>query len=190
MAHRYLSEVLTPAVLAAEKQYYGAKIELAPVSEPDALGPDEAEFIAARDSFYLATVSSDGWPYVQHRGGPAGFLKVLDAHTLAFADLRGNRQLVSTGNLADSDKVSLLLMDYPHRARLKILGRAKMYAAHEHPELVAKVAPPELKKKVERVMIIEVVGFDWNCPAHITPRFTEAEIRVALDSGWQPAAAK
>lgn len=168
MALRYMSEILTPAVRAAEEHYYQRSIELDPVEERDALGEQEIEFIAARDSFYLATVNSEGWPYVQHRGGPRGFLKVLDAHTLAFDDLRGNRQLVSTGNLAGNDKVSLLLMDYPNRARLKILGRARVQEAREP------------KSKVERVMVIEVVGFDWNCPAHITPRYTEEELREML----------
>jgi predicted pyridoxine 5'-phosphate oxidase superfamily flavin-nucleotide-binding protein len=140
--------------------------------EREALGPDELAFIAARDSFYMATVSADGWPYIQHRGGPRGFLRALDAHTLGFADLKGNRQLITTGNLAANDRVSLFLMDYAHRARLKLLGHAR---AIEDAALADALAPAALRKRVERVMLIDVVAFDWNCPAYITPRFAADE---------------
>ncbi len=179
MAARYLTELLTGDVLAAQEQAYGRRMR--PGSreggEADELGPDEIGFIARRDSFYLGTVSENGWPYVQHRGGPPGFLRVLGGRSLGFADLKGNRQLVSTGNLAGNDRVSLFLMDYPARERLKILGHARVVDVRAEPELVNRLAPaPELRNRVERLCLIDVVGFDWNCPAYITPRFTVSEV--------------
>ena len=140
----------------------------------------EAEFIEQRDGFYQATVSQTGWPYVQFRGGPPGFLKVLDEHTIAYADLRGNRQYVSVGNLHGNDRVALILMDYAQQRRLKVLGRVRLVAASDDAALIARLAPPGLAVPVERAVIIDVLAFDWNCPQHITPRFTEAEIRTAV----------
>lgn len=186
MAMRYRSELLTPAVRDAQQRSYGRSVDVPLIEARDELGPDERAFIAERDSCYLASVSSSGWPYLQHRGGPPGFLHVLDAHTIAFADLKGNRQLITTGNLAANDRVSMFLMDYPRRTRLKLLGHATVLDAREHGELAATLAPPELANRVERLVRIEVVGFDWNCPAYITPRFTEAELRAAFDAGWRP----
>ena len=181
MAGRYLQTHFTPEVLAAQEHYYGRPQLIPPQPERDPLTAEETEFIARRDSFYLATVTSDGWPYVQHRGGPAGFLKVLDPQTLGFADFKGNRQLLSTGNLAASDRVSLFLMDYPRRERLKILGHARVLDAREHRDLADQLAPtPDLRGKVERLFLINVVSFDWNCPQYITPRFTEAEVEAAV----------
>ena len=177
MPARFQSETFTPAVLDAQRRYYGGSAQRAPVDEPDRLGPGETEFIAQRDSFAMATVTPDGWPYVQHRGGPPGFLQVLDAHTLGFADFKGNRQLISTGNLSAENRVALLLIDQARRERLKLLGHAHVLDAREHPELADRLVPtPALRKKVERLMLIEVVAFDWNCPAWITPRYTAAEI--------------
>jgi len=144
------------------------------VTEP--LGQHEREFIAARDSFYLATVTESGWPYVQHRGGPRGFLRVLGPTTLAFADYTGNRQLLSTGSVAASGRVALFLMDYPNQSRLKLLGHARSVPAAADPVLVEQVAAPAQRSLVERVFIIEMVAFDWNCPKYITPRFTADEI--------------
>jgi len=138
------------------------------------------QFIQSRDSFYVATVSETGWPYMQHRGGPPGFLHVLSPTQLAFADFKGNRQLLSTGNLAINDRVCLFLMDYPRRTRLKILGRAKVVAAREQPELVARFAGPETQGIVERIFLIEVISYDWNCPKYITPRYTVAEVEEAV----------
>ncbi|MFO0722792.1 MAG: pyridoxamine 5'-phosphate oxidase family protein [Myxococcota bacterium] len=184
MAHRYLSELITPDVRAAQVERHGRSIELLPAAEPELLTAAEVEFIGRRDSFYLASISSSGWPYLQHRGGPPGFLKVLDPGTLAFADLRGNRQLITAGNLRGDDRVSLLLMDYPHRERLKILGHAR--AIEGDAALARRVIPEGLERKVERIIRIEVAAYDWNCPAHITPRFTEAEVREALAGGWRP----
>jgi predicted pyridoxine 5'-phosphate oxidase superfamily flavin-nucleotide-binding protein len=181
MAERFLKTYFTPEVLAAQAHYYGHSQTPSSQTDPDPLGADEAEFIARRDSFYLATVTRDGWPYVQHRGGPAGFLKVLDAQTLGFADFKGNRQLLSTGNLAASDRVALFLMDYPQRTRLKILGHARVLEARENHELTSQLTPtPELRGKIERLFLIQVLSFDWNCPQYITPRFTVTEVETAI----------
>ncbi len=180
MAGRYLQTYLTPEVLAAQRQYFGRAQSMPPQPERDPLTQEEVEFIARRDSFYLATVTSDGWPYVQHRGGSPGFLKVIGPNALAFADYRGNRQLLSTGNLAGNDRVALFLMDYAHRERLKILGHARVEDGRAHPELVNQFAAEVDRGIVERVILIEVLSFDWNCPKYITPRFTEAEIELAV----------
>ena len=177
MPHKYAEIAFTPAVKDAQTRY-GSR-EGNSRSERfggpnDALGPDEEEFIARRDSFYLATVSETGWPYIQHRGGPKGFLKVLNDKTIGFADFRGNTQLITVGNLSNDDRVSLFLMDYPRKTRLKILGHAKVVDATAHPEL----ALPDYKAKFERAMIITVEAFDWNCQQHITPRFNAEEIKL------------
>lgn len=140
------------------------------------IGPLEAEFIAARDSFYLGTVGESGWPYVQHRGGPAGFLKVLDAHTIGFADYTGNRQYISTGNIAGDNRVSLFLMDYPNQTRLKILGRSQVVTEESDPDLFRELQDPHYRARVERGMVIHIEGFDWNCPKYITPRFSQDEV--------------
>jgi hypothetical protein len=140
--------------------------------EPDALGEDEARFLGERDSFYMASVGETGWPYVQHRGGPRGFVTVLDPHTLAFADLRGNRQYISVGNAGHDDRVALIFVDYPNRARLKVLAHARLVARADDPALFARVAGDT---PAERVFVLRIEGLDWNCPQYITPRFTEEE---------------
>jgi predicted pyridoxine 5'-phosphate oxidase superfamily flavin-nucleotide-binding protein len=182
MGHRFAELAFTPAVCALQEAE-GSRAGYAK-NEPgdrhhDRLGEREAAFIAARDSFYMATVSETGWPYVQHRGGPAGFLRVLDEKTVGFADFRGNRQYVSLGNLARDDRVSLILMDYANRARLKILGRARTVGLADDPALTARLALSGYRAKVERAMLIAVEAFDWNCPQHITPRFTLDEVNAA-----------
>lgn len=141
----------------------------------DRLGPSEAQFIAERDSFYMATISETGWPYVQHRGGPKGFLRVLDETTIGFADFSGNRQYVSAGNIKTNDRVSLFLMDYPNRARLKLLGRATIVGLDEG-EMIRRLSLADYGARIERGVLIAVEAFDWNCPQHITPRFTADEI--------------
>ncbi len=146
---------------------------------PNGFGERELSFIAMRDSFYMATVSEDGWPYIQHRGGPRGFLKPLSATQLGFADYRGNRQFVSIGNLQTEERVSLFLMDYPNRARLKLLGRAQVQEAAENPALAERLAI-QGQGTVERLFTIDVDAFDWNCPQFITPRFTEDELAASL----------
>lgn len=144
------------------------------------LGPDEAEFIAERDSFYIATVTDDGWPYVQHRGGSPGFLKVLDPHTMAFADYSGNKQYITAGNLATNDRVALFLMDYPHRTRLKIIGHAEIVEPGVDPVLETQLRSASQGGRVERILRIQVVGFDWNCSQHITPRYSREEMEAFL----------
>lgn len=148
----------------------------------DGLGPHEQAFIRARDGFYMASVSETGWPYIQFRGGSAGFLRVVDDRTLGFADLRGNRQYISTANLKHDDRVALFLMDYAAQTRLKILGRAEIHERDaEAASLIQKLRVPEEKTPPERAILIHVEGFDWNCPQHITPRFTEAELTEILE---------
>ncbi|WP_229721813.1 pyridoxamine 5'-phosphate oxidase family protein [Marinobacterium nitratireducens] len=142
----------------------------------DRFTQSEADFIAARDSFYLSTVSETGWPYIQHRGGPQGFLKVLDERTLAFADYRGNRQYISAGNATSNRRACLFLMDYPNRARLKMYVHIETIAPESDPDLLEVVASAEYRAKIERIFRLRLEGFDWNCPQHIRPRFTEQEI--------------
>ena len=181
MAHRFLDLAFTPSVLAAQQRYFGRSQVLPPAPGDDALGPEEKAFIESRDSFYLSSVSGTGWPYVQHRGGPVGFAKVVSPSEIVFADYKGNRQMLTTGNVASNDRVCLFLMDYPQRERLKIFGRAEVLDARDHPELVSQAAASELAKNVERVVRIRVVGFDWNCPKFITPRYTAEEVQTAME---------
>ena len=135
---------------------------------------DLAQFIGQRDSFYLGTASADGQPYIQHRGGKPGFLKVLDEKTLAFADFRGNRQYITAGNLSENDKAYLFLMDYPNRRRIKIWGRARVVA--DDPELMARLADSDYEGVPEQAVVFEITAWDVNCPQHITPRYSEAEV--------------
>ena len=179
MTHHFADIAFTDSVKTAQA-IYGSREHnerLQTLAGPnDELGVREAEFISLRDSFYLATVGETGWPYVQHRGGPAGFLRVLSPSRVAFADFRGNLQLISTGNVSENDKVSLILMDYPRRRRLKILGHLTFEDADVvRPDTRAAVDVPGYQAKVERVAIIDVVAYDWNCPQHITQRYTEEE---------------
>ncbi len=176
MASKYLDLTFTDSVRRAQREHYGHAARITDAPERDPLGQEETSFIATRDSFYLGTVSETGWPYIQHRGGPAGFLRVLNPTTLAFADYKGNRQLLSTGNLSVNDRVSLFLMDYPHRTRLKILGRARIVDVRADPDLLVQVADRTMKSKTERVVVIDVVSYDWNCPSHIAPRYSLAEV--------------
>ena len=181
MAEKFLELLMTPAVARAQEHYYGHAQRLPGGAKRDALTADEARFIQSRDSFYMSTISESGWPYVQHRGGPPGFLQVVNPTTLAFADYKGNRQMLSTGNLAVNDRMCLFLMDYPQRTRLKILGHARIEDARAHPELIAQFATRDVQRSVERVFFIDVVSFDWNCPKYITPRYTAAEIEALVE---------
>ncbi|MGH8047831.1 MAG: pyridoxamine 5'-phosphate oxidase family protein [Chthoniobacterales bacterium] len=180
MAERFMQTVLTPSVLEAQEHYFGKSQHVEGAPERDALTVDETGFIETRDSFYMASITENGWPYIQHRGGRPGFLRVMGPNALAFADYKGNHQMISTGNLAANDRVALFLMDYPHRTRLKILGHARVEDAREHPELVEQLAEPEARRIVERLFFIDVVSYDWNCPKYITPRYTAAEIEEAV----------
>jgi len=181
---RHFAEIAFTDRVKAMQEVQGSRAGYARfegAEEPfDGLGPAETGFLAARDSFYLATVSETGWPYVQHRGGPPGFVRVLDERTIGFADFRGNRQYVSVGNLAGHDRVALILVDYPRRRRLKVLGHARAVTAKDEPALLRRLEVEGYPAKVERGLIIAVAAFDWNCPQHITPRFTEAEIAAAV----------
>lgn len=183
MGRAFAEIAFTPSVKAAQTQYgsrrLNERLEATP-DRQDELTPDEREFIESRDSFYQATVSETGWPYVQFRGGPIGFLKVLDSRTLGFADFRGNVQYLSVGNLNADPRISLILMDYPHRRRLKILGKARVAHATTEPDLLERLQVRDYKARVERAIVISVEAFDWNCPQHITPRFTEAEVEAAM----------
>lgn len=181
MAYPYLDIVSTPGVRAAQAANGAAEMWARFDGErpSDRFTPDEAAFIAARDSFYIASVSESGWPYVQHRGGPAGFLKVLDERTLGFADFRGNRQYITLGNVSADDRVALILMDYPHRARLKIMGRIKAHDLAAEPRLAEKLDLGDYKGRPERAFTIRLEAFDWNCPQHITPRYTAEEVQAA-----------
>ncbi len=176
MAAKYLDLMFTDSVCRAQKQSYGRTGAITGAPERDPLGQAEAEFIAARDSFYLGSISESGWPYIQHRGGLQGFLRVIDETTLAFADYKGNRQLLTTGNVSVNDRVALFLMDYKNRERLKILGHARVEDARIHSELVAQIADSKMRSSVERLVFIDVVSFDWNCPKYITPRYSIGEV--------------
>ncbi len=183
MAHRFAELMFTPHVRvfqekAGSRASY-ARLDLPTAPGNDRLGEREASFIAARDSFYMASVSETGWPYVQHRGGVPGFLKLLDERTLAFAEYLGNKQFVSLGNIGNDDRVSLFLMDYPNRRRLKVLGHAQVVDRMTNPVLFERFAD-DASAKVEHAVVIALEGFDWNCPQYITPRFTETELVEVL----------
>ena len=182
MSRAYSDIAFTPAVRAVQTRM-GSRSNYEAFDRDenryDRLSSREAEFIAARDGFYQATVSESGWPYVQFRGGPAGFLKVLDDKTLGYADFRGNVQYISVGNFANNNRISIILMDYGNRARLKILGRVRVVGLDDDPALITQLELPSYRARIERGVIITVEGYDWNCPQHITPRFTEAEVSAA-----------
>ena len=182
MTYRFLDITATPSVRAAQAANGSREIweRFSGDRAFDRFTDNEVEFIEARDSCYMATVSESGWPYVQHRGGPPGFLKVLDATTLAFADFRGNRQYISLGNVTADDRVALILMDYPNRTRLKVLAHLEVRDLGGEPELATRLALPGYKARPERAFLLHLETFDWNCPQHITPRFTNAEIEVAV----------
>lgn len=182
MSYGFLDIAITPSVRAAQKAMGVDHVwqDFKGDREFDRLTENEAAFVADRDSFYMATVSETGWPYVQHRGGPRGFLKLVDDRTLAFADYRGNRQYISTGNVAANDRVCLFLMDYARRARLKIYAHVEEVALDAEPDLTMLVTDPNYRAKIERIFRLRLESFDWNCPQHITPRFTEGEVNEAV----------
>jgi hypothetical protein len=192
MAHNFGKVMFTPAVKALQEKH-GSRRQYArfeEVASPDRMGPNEQRYIATRDTFYIASVAANGWPYVQHRGGPVGFLKALDPTTLAFADFRGNKQYVTQGNLSGTpaapgdNRVALILMDYPSQSRLKILGRAELIEPDNNPErfaeLIDRVRDPEYKAQVEAIMVIHLEALDWNCQQHITPRYTAEQVQQVI----------
>jgi predicted pyridoxine 5'-phosphate oxidase superfamily flavin-nucleotide-binding protein len=179
MARAFIEIAFTDSVKAAQSRF-GSRTSYAKFDHDenrrDRLSEQEIAFIAERDSFYMGSVGENGWPYVQHRGGPKGFLKVLDEKTIGFADFRGNKQYISVGNLNADNRVSLFLMDYPNRQRLKLWARARIVHRDEDPGLVARLEVSAYNARVERGIVMTIAAFDWNCPQHITPRFSEAEI--------------
>ena len=183
MAHKFAEIMFTDGVKTVQDRYR-TRVQNERFSRlggpNDVLGEREATFIQARDSFYLATVSETGWPYVQFRGGPRGFLRVIDGKTLGYADFRGNTQYISMGNLTRNDRVALFFMDYPRRTRLKLLGHARFEDVTSNPELAGKLEVPTYRARVERAVLITLEAFDWNCPQHITPRYTKEEIDALL----------
>lgn len=182
MPYPFLDIAITPSVRAAQATMDSDHlwVDFKGNRASDRFTAREAAFIAARDSFYLASVSETGWPYVQHRGGPIGFLKLVDEQTLAFADYRGNRQYISVGNIAADDRVCLFLVDYPRRARLKIYAHAEIVALCSDPGLRSLVADPDYRAKPERIIRMRLAAFDWNCPQHIAQRFTSEQVAEAL----------
>ena len=184
MSRAFAEIAFTPSVLAVQEKQGSAEGYanfLDPETERgDRIGPAESQFISLRDGFYQATVTESGWPYVQFRGGPRGFLKVLDEKTIAYADFRGNRQYLSVGNLNDNDRISLILMDYPNRRRLKVWGRVKLIGAKEDALLMSKLRDPDYRGLPERAVVITVEAVDWNCPQHIPERLTLEELEPHL----------
>jgi predicted pyridoxine 5'-phosphate oxidase superfamily flavin-nucleotide-binding protein len=189
MSHAFADIAFTPAVKAAQTRD-GSRAGYARAFERDdgevshrEIGPDEATFIAEQRSFVMATVSETGWPYVQHRGGPKGFLKVLDARRLAFADFAGNRQLISVGNVAGgNDRVALLLIDYANRVRLKVLGRLEVRDLSKDDPLFAQLVDPAYAARPQRAFVVTVEAFDWNCPQHIPVRIDAEDVQRARDA--------
>ncbi|MGC1424443.1 MAG: pyridoxamine 5'-phosphate oxidase family protein [Terracidiphilus sp.] len=185
MGRRFAELAFTPLV-REEQTVHGSRhlyerVERSP-DPGDRLGPDEQAFIRERDGFYMASVTETGWPYIQFRGGKIGFIHIPDDRTIAFADLRGNRQYISTANLKHDDRVALFFMDYPTQSRLKVLGRAKIHEGDaEAQRLIESLRVPEEKSPPERAFIIHVEAFDWNCQQHITPRYSEGELATILE---------
>jgi len=190
MAQNYRHTLFNDAVKALQERHGSRaaylKMDAAADGTPDTLTAKELDYIALRDSFYIASVNSDGWPYMQHRGGPAGFLRHIAGNRIGFADYRGNKQYISTANLAGNDRVSLFLMDYPNKDRLKLVGHAHSIELADDPSLVTSMMPEGYRAVPERAFLIDVIGWEWNCSQHIKPRFTEAEISAAI----QPMAAE
>lgn len=177
----YADIMFTPDVLAEQERIgsrgqYDSRYQ---AKQDEPLGPDEQAFLTSRSTLYIASVNSDGWPYIQHRGGPVGFVKVLDPMTIGFADYLGNRQLITKGNLAGDDRVSVFAMDYARKARLKLQGHATLQDAEDAPELAEQLATKG-QGRVQRVMTIRIIAWDWNCPQFITPRFDQAEMTALI----------
>lgn len=181
MPHHFAEIAFTPMVKKMQEELGSRSAYARMAGTADAvnhrLTEAEAGFIAARNSFYMATVSETGWPYLQHRGGPAGFVRVVDESTIGFADFRGNRQYVSVGNLMTDDRVSLMFMDYPNRKRLKLFGRARIVGLDDE-AMLSRLEMPDYRARIERGFVITVEGFDWNCPQHIAKRYTLEELRT------------
>jgi uncharacterized protein len=184
MTDRYLEIATSDAVKELQERWgsrnaYG-RLESGPLTS-NQLGPEEIAFIEAQDSFFMGSINESGWPYIQHRGGPPGFLKILGNNQLGFPDFKGNRQYLSFGNILKNPRVSLFLIDYPARARLKIFGHAKFVEGDNVPEALRKTENDPAAPPVDRGIIVQVEAFHWNCPKYIVPRFTEAQVRTVVD---------
>ena len=182
MTHKYAQIAFTKTVRALQKQNNSRDSYVRMDSGEDfnhRLTQNEVEFLAQRDSFYMASVSETNWPYVQHRGGPKGFMRVIDDRTIGFADFRGNRQYISTGNFKTNNRVALFFMDYPNRRRLKMMGRIFQLSEQDR-EMLNRLNVADYRARVERAFLIHIEGFDWNCSQHITPRFSEEEIAMQV----------
>lgn len=181
MPHRFAEIAFTPTVKKVQEDMGSRSSYTRMESVEDAvnfrLTEVEAGFISARNSFYMATVGETGWPYIQHRGGPVGFVRVLDEGTIGFADFRGNRQYVSVGNLITDDRVSMFFMDYRNRTRLKLFGRARIIGLEDEAN-ISRLEVADYRARVERGFIVSVEGFDWNCPQHISERYTADEVEA------------
>ncbi len=181
MPYHFLEVAVTRSVRAAQADMGVDQIWLGENHRPsDTLTENEIAFIATRDSFYIASVSETGWPYVQHRGGKIGFLKVVDPQTMAFADYRGNRQYISAGNLAANDRACLFLMDYVQRTRLKVYAHVERLALDADQSLTDLVSDPTYRGRAERIFKLRLEAYDWNCPQHIIPRYTEQQVEQAV----------
>ncbi len=184
MAKNFPEIAFTEAVKAVQEKL-GSRASYARMEKDtyvDGLTENEIVFISQRDSFYMATMGENGFPYIQHRGGPKGFVKVLDAKRIGFIDFRGNMQYISVGNLATHQNVSLIMVDYPARARLKILAKAHVVELKDDPSLYELLDLDGYKFRPERMMVLDIEAYDWNCPQHITPRYTVEEIREIFTS--------
>jgi uncharacterized protein len=182
MAKNFASLAFTEEVKVLQEKY-GSRANYERIEKRnsvDGLGENEIDFISHRDSFYIASIGENGFPYIQHRGGPKGFIKVIDANTIGFIDFSGNKQYITIGNLATNKNVSLFMMDYPARARLKMYAKAEIIELNARPELLKLLALEDYTSKPERMMLLHIEAYDWNCTQHITPRFTEEEIEEAL----------
>lgn len=187
MAKNFAEIAFTDAVKALQEKHGSRKgyERMEKFNIVDGLSENEMNFISNRDSFYLASIGEKNFPYIQHRGGPKGFVKVLDKNTIGFIDFSGNKQYISVGNFATNNNVALIMMDYPARARLKILAKAEIIELKDNPELLSKLGLGDYQFRPERMMLFHIEAFDWNCPQHITPRFTLEEIQIAFEPKFQ-----
>lgn len=179
MAKNFAEIAFTDAVKKLQEKHGSRKSyeRMEKFNEVDGLTDNEVSFIQNRDSFYLATIGKKEFPYIQHRGGPKGFLKVLDSKRLGFVDFVGNKQYVSVGNMVTNNNVSLIMIDYPTRTRLKIFAKAEVVELKDNPELYDELDLKDYKFRPERMMIFHIEAYDWNCPQHITPRYSVDEIQ-------------
>ncbi len=187
MAKNFASIAFTDAVKAIQEKN-GSRASYARMEQHtyvDGLTENEIDFISQRDSFYMATIGDNGYPYIQHRGGPKGFVKVLDARRIGFIDFRGNMQYISIGNIATNNNVAIIMVDYPAKARLKIYAKAEIVELKDNAVLFEGLNLANYKFKPERMMVLHIEAYDWNCPQHITPRYTVEDIEEAFNSQRQ-----